>query len=206
MTETFLSLAATYGLYAAFISAFLSCLLVPIPTALVMLAGGAFAASGDLVLAQVLAAAWLGAVLGDQVGFQIGRMFGPSLERRLKNRPKAEAGMTRARDMVAKRGGMAVFITTWALSPLGPYVNMAAGAGGLGRMRFTLCDAAGEAIWVGFYVLMGYTFASEITQLSDILSNAAGFVTALALAGGLGMILFKRLRQAGQAEHDLNTG
>lgn len=196
MTETFLSLAATYGLYAAAISAFLSCLLVPIPTALVMLAGGAFAASGDLVLGQVLGAAWLGAILGDHAGFQIGRLFGPALERRLKTRRKAEAGFARARDMVAKRGGTAVFFSTWALAPLGPYVNLAAGAGGLGRIRFTLCDAAGEAIWVGFYVLMGYSFATEITQLSSMLSNAAGFVTAIALAGGLGWIMLRRIRQA----------
>ena len=59
-----------------FVSAFLSCLLVPIPTSLMMLTGGAFAAAGDIALWQVALAAWVGAVLGDQTGFFIGRKGG----------------------------------------------------------------------------------------------------------------------------------
>ena len=102
--------------------------------------------------------------------------------------------MERARAMVDKYGGLSVFFSTWAVAPLGPYVNIAAGAGGLSRWRFTLWDAAGEAIWVAFYVLMGFAFASEITSLSDILSNASGFVAAGVLTLILGIILVHRLR------------
>ena len=194
MTEAFLSIVATYGVFAIAVSSFLSCLLVPIPTALVMLAGGAFAAAEDLVLAQVLAFAWLGAVLGDQTGFHIGRRFGPLALDRLAERPKPKAAMERARAMVDKYGGLSVFFSTWAVAPLGPYVNIAAGAGGLSRWRFTLWDAAGEAIWVAFYVLMGFAFASEITSLSEILGNASGFVAAGVLTLILGIILVHRLR------------
>lgn len=194
MTETFLSIVATYGVFAVAVSSFLSCLLVPIPTALVMLAGGAFAAAEDLVLVQVLAFAWLGAVLGDQTGFHIGRRFGPLALERLARKPKSKAAMARARTMVDKYGGLSVFFSTWAVAPLGPYVNIAAGAGGLSRWRFTLWDAAGEAIWVAFYVLMGFAFASEITSLSDILGNASGFVAAGVLTLILGIVLVHRLR------------
>ena len=79
MNETFFELVATYGVPIVGLSSFLSCLLIPIPTALVMLAGGAFAASGDLSLPAVLAAAYVGAVLGDQTGYRMGRAFGPRL-------------------------------------------------------------------------------------------------------------------------------
>jgi membrane protein DedA with SNARE-associated domain len=195
MTESLLALVASWGAYAVALSAFLSCLLVPIPTALVMLAGGAFAAAGDLSLAGVLAAGWGGAVLGDQTGYRIGRSFGPAIERLASRRQKAEATYTRARGMVAEKGGQAVFLSTWALAPLGPYVNFAAGAGGLGAMRFTLWDAAGEAIWVGFYVLMGYQFSTGITELASLLSDAAGFVVAAAAAIVLGFVLVRRLRE-----------
>lgn len=194
MTETFLALVASWGVSAVAVSAFLSCLLVPIPTALVMLAGGAFAASGDLPLAGVLGAAWLGAVLGDQAGFRIGRHVGPGLERLAARRPGPEASYARARQVVAEHGGYAVFFSTWALAPLGPYVNFAAGAGGLGALRFTLWDAAGEAIWVGFYVLMGHAFADEFVWLAGVLSDAAGFVAAGAAAVGLGIVLLRRYR------------
>lgn len=62
MTETIYSLVTSYGIWVVAASAFLSCLLVPIPTALVMLAAGAFAAAGDLVLWQVWLAGWLAAL------------------------------------------------------------------------------------------------------------------------------------------------
>jgi membrane protein DedA with SNARE-associated domain len=194
VTETFLALVADWGAGAAALSAFLSCLLVPIPTALVMLAAGAFAAAGDLSLWSVLGWAWLGAVLGDQAGFRIGRAFGPALERLAAKRAKTGAAYTQARAMVADKGEYAVFFSTWAVAPLGPYVNFAAGAGGLSALRFTLWDAAGEAIWVLGYVLLGYGFSSQITQLATLLSNAVGFVTAGVGAVVLGWILFKRLR------------
>jgi len=194
MTETLLALVATWGGYAVALSAFLSCLLVPIPTALMMLAGGAFAASEDLSLGSVLAAAWTGAVLGDQVGYRIGRAFGPALKRLAARRSKTRAAYGRARRMVSDKGEYAVFFSTWAVAPLGPYVNFAAGAGGLNAWRFTIWDALGEAIWVGFYVALGYAFSTEITQLADVLSNAVGFVTAGAGAAVLGWVLLKRMR------------
>jgi membrane protein DedA with SNARE-associated domain len=62
-------------------------------------------------------------------------------------------------------------------------------------MRFTLWDAAGEAIWVGFYVLMGYQFSTGITELASLLSDAAGFVVAAAAAIVLGFVLVRRLRE-----------
>ena len=194
MTETLLGLVVAWGGYAVALSAFLSCLLVPIPTALVMLAGGAFAASEDLSLWSVLAAAWTGAVLGDQTGYRIGRAFGPALERLAARRPKSGAAYEKARKMVSDKGAYAVFFSTWAVAPLGPYVNFAAGAGGLGAWRFSLWDALGEAIWVGFYVVLGFTFSSEITELASLLSNAVGFVTAGAGATVLGWVLLKRMR------------
>ncbi len=194
MSETFFELVATYGVWIVGLSSFFSCLLVPIPTALVMLAGGAFAASGDLSLVAVLGAAYAGAVLGDQTGYRIGRAFGPRLISLAETRPKARESFAKARQMVAEKGGPAVFITTWLLAPLGPWVNIAAGAGGLRPLIFTLWDAAGEAIWVSFYVLMGYFFASDILSLADILTDAAGFVVAAALTFGLGLVLVRRLR------------
>jgi membrane protein DedA with SNARE-associated domain len=51
----------------------LSCLAVPLPASLAMLAGGAFGAAGDGNLIEAAGAALCGAPPGDQVGFAIGR-------------------------------------------------------------------------------------------------------------------------------------
>ena len=82
------------------------------------------------------------------------------------------------------------------MAPLGPWVNLAAGAAGLKALTFTIWDAMGEAIWVGFYVFIGYSFASDIVWLADLLTNAAGFVAAAAVAIVLGAILVRRFRRS----------
>lgn len=194
MSETLLALVSDYGLVTLFLSAFLSCLLVPIPTAFVMLAGGAFAAAGDLAVWQVFGAAYAGAVLGDQTGFQLGRAFGPAIAGLSARRRKSEAAYARARQVITRYGGLGVFFSTWLFAPIGPWANIAAGAGGLSALRFTLWDAAGEAIWVGGYTALGFVFASDIAALAELLSAWAGFLAAGAVAVGLGYLLFERAR------------
>jgi membrane protein DedA with SNARE-associated domain len=112
-----------------------------------------------------------------------------------EKRPKAEQRFASARDLVARHGAVAVFFSTWALAPLGPWVNLAAGAGGLKALTFTLWDALGEAIWVAFYVLIGYSFAADIVSLADVLTNTAGFLAAVAVAIVLGLILLRRFHR-----------
>ena len=72
MTDWFLGLVPVYGLWLIALVTFASCLALPMPASVVMLAAGGFAASGDLVLWQVIAAALSGAVMGDQFGFLVG--------------------------------------------------------------------------------------------------------------------------------------
>ncbi len=182
LTETVFSLVAAWGPLVIFASAFLSCLALPIPTSLMMLTGGAFAASGDLALWQVVAAAWVGAVLGDQAGYVIGRFGGTPLVDRLARAPARAAVLSRARALVDRRGGLGVFLSTWAVAPLGPWVNFIAGATGLGWLRFSVADVLGEVIWVTLYTGLGQVFASNITLVADAMSDVVGFVVALVVA------------------------
>lgn len=76
---------------------------------------------------------------------------------------------------------------------------MAAGASGLGWLRFTLWDAAGEAIWVAGYIALGYSFAGQLTQVSDLTSNLSGFLVATAITLLLGWLLVKQIKKRGAA-------
>ncbi|HCQ65853.1 MAG TPA: DedA family protein [Rhodobacteraceae bacterium] len=182
MTETVFALVTAWGPLVIFASAFLSCLALPIPTSLMMLTGGAFAAAGDLSLWQVVAAAWIGAVLGDQTGYTIGRFGGSALVERLARAPARAAVLARARDLVDRRGGIGVFLSTWAVAPLGPWVNFIAGATGLSWVRFTVADVIGEVIWVTLYTGLGQIFASNITLVADAMSDIVGLTVALVVA------------------------
>ena len=202
MTGSLFALVADWGIVVILAATFLSCLFVPIPSSALMLAGGAFAAAGDLVVWQAFAAAWTGAVSGDQTGFRVGRLGGPAVNRLIDRAPRRARMRARAARALDRHGGLAVFFSTWAVAPLGPWVNIVAGATGLGWLRFTLWDAAGEAIWVTLYTGLGYAFASRIGDLATLTGNAAGFAVAAALAAGLGALLLARRRQraAGHAE------
>lgn len=194
MTEAIFELVARYGVWVICLSAFLSCLAVPIPTSLMMLTGGAFAAAGDLTLWQVMIWAFAGAVLGDQAGFFLGRWGGAPLLARLSRAPARAAVLTRAQGLVARRGGVGVFLSTWALAPLGPWVNFAAGATGLPWRRFTLADIPGEVIWVSLYTGLGALFAANITAIATLMSDLVGLLVALAVAAAMALWIRAILR------------
>lgn len=181
MTETVFGLVNEYGAYIIFASAFLSCLLLPIPTSLMMLTGGAFVAAGDLSIWIVALSAYVGAVLGDQTGYFIGRSGGVSLVDRLARSPSRALVLERAKKLVDQRGGTGVFLSTWALAPLGPWVNFIAGATGLSWIRFTIWDILGETIWVTVYVGLGYIFMDQVGNVAEIMGDVIGLLVAMAL-------------------------
>lgn len=202
MTETIFGLVTQYGAYVIFASAFLSCLALPIPTSLMMLTGGAFVASGDLTFWTVGLAAYLGAVLGDQAGFFIGRTGGSALVDRLARSPARATVLSRARALVNQRGGMGVFLSTWALAPLGPWVNFVAGATGLSWRRFTIADVLGETVWVTLYVGLGYVFMDQVATVAEIMSDIIGLLVSLTVAATMALWLRGVLRAKARKGED----
>ena len=178
MTETLLALVPVYGPALMLLATFLSCIALPIPASLLMLAGGAFAAGGDLDLWPTAGAALAGALAGDQAGYLLGRGGGRGMARFLRRRPGRVALMDRARAFTAARGGLGVFLSRWLFSPLGPYVNLVAGATGMGWRAFALAGAAGEVVWVALYVGAGYLFADRVGDLAALSGNLSAALAA----------------------------
>lgn len=200
MTESLLSLIPVYGLWLVAAITFLSCLALPVPSSLIMLAAGSFVASGDLALLPTLAAAFLGAALGDQAGFALGRKGGRALLRRLRAKPARGPLIDRAEALMVRRGALGVFLSRWLFSPLGPWINFAAGATGLAWLRFTLAGLAGEAVWVGLYVGTGVFFAGHITAASQLLGSSLGVIAAGTATVALGLWLRWALTHQGSSE------
>jgi membrane protein DedA with SNARE-associated domain len=198
MTETIFGLVSDYGAYVIFVSAFLSCLALPIPTSLMMLTGGAFVASGDLSIWTVATAAYTGAVLGDQAGYFIGRYGGSPLVAHLARSPARAVVIDRAKALVDKRGGMGVFLSTWAVAPLGPWVNFIAGATRLSWRRFAIWDVLGETVWVTVYVGLGYVFMDQVATVAEIMGDVIGLLVALVVAAGAALWLRAVMRAHGR--------
>lgn len=194
MSDTLFALVTDWGAPVITLAAFLSCLALPVPTSLMMLAAGAFVASGDLVGWTVLAGAWSGAVIGDQAGFGLGRAGGQALTGWMRRAPSRHAVLARAEAAMQRHGTGAVFFSRWLFSPLGPHVNFLAGAATMHWLRFTLASMSGEAVWVGGYVGLGYGFGANLNVLAEVLTNFVGLISAGVVAVLIGVMLARRLR------------
>ena len=195
MTDWLLAQVADWGATALAVVTFLSCLAIPVPSSMMMLTAGAFAASGDLALGPAASAALAGAVLGDQTGFQLGRLGYQRAEGWLLHSRTRAAVLDRARASVHRSGGVAVFFSRWLFSVLGPYVNLIAGAAGMRWLTFTLMGVAGEMVWVVTYMGLGYMAGGQLSQASEMLGNALGLAGSLAVTLGLGWMLWQRRRK-----------
>ncbi|WP_226782363.1 DedA family protein [Oceaniglobus trochenteri] len=189
MTDALADLVIHHGVLLVLAATFLSCLAVPVPTSLIMLSAGAFSAGDDLSLTLCALAALAGALAGDQAGFALGRWSSGIVTRA---RGRAARLLEQARALTARRGGMAVYLSRWLFSPLGPYVNYIAGATGMAWVRFTFWAVLGEGVWVAIYLGAGYIFADQIEAVATILSNASGAAAGLVVTAGLGLWLWRQ--------------
>ncbi|NHB77211.1 DedA family protein [Rhodobacter calidifons] len=204
MMDWMLELVPTYGIWLLAATTFLSCLALPIPASILMLTAGGFVAAEEMVLWQTFAAAAIGGSLGDQVGYWTGRKAGAPLLTRLRRDPARDKLLGRAVAIMERKGLLAVFLTRWLISPLGPWVNLTAGSTGYGWGRFTMAGIAGEAVWAGTYVGAGYAFAGNVSAAGDLIGSVLGIVAGAAGVVILGYWLW--VSQSGDADPALTAG
>ena len=153
MIDALLALVPLYGLFLIAGVVSVSCLAVPLPSSMLVMASGGFAAAGDLVLWQVIAVAFAGFAIGDQVAFNIARWGGPKLLDRMKANRNRAALVARGEATVHRWGGAAVLASRTIISPMGPWTSYVGGAAGLGWLSFTGAALLGAAIWATAYAL-----------------------------------------------------
>jgi len=193
MTDLLAVALADYGALALWGVVYVSCLFMPIPTWAVLMLSGALVAGGILAPLAVAVAAVTGAVAGDQTGYWAGRRAG-SLRARLAGRPRIGALVAAAEGRLLHNVSGTVFFTRWLVAPLGPYVNVAAGATGVGFWRFTLPALAGRGLWLGGYVALGWAFADRLEEAGARVGQIMGGLAVLAVLGVAGWLAVARWR------------
>lgn len=182
MTDTFLSLIPNYGVWLILVSVTLSCLALPVPSSIMLMVAGGFAAAGDFAFWQLVLCAYGGFLLGDQIAFWLARYAGRPLIDHFEAKPQTEQIVGRAKELVERRGVSAVFLSRTLLSPLGPYVGYISGALDMKWAHFSLIAASAAFMWCFTYAWLGFTFADQITQISSLISSSIGMVIAGAVA------------------------
>lgn len=191
MTETLLSLVPDYGLWFVALIVLLGCLGIPLPGSILVVSAGAFSASGDLVLWQAFAMAYIAYVVGDQVVFHLSHNGGQRLLKMRAKSQRIEKLMRRAELLVERWGMAAILISRAIITPIAPYVAYIAGASGLKWRWFTAASLPGAAAWTGLYLGLGYAFASQLGQLTTLVANGSVFVLLSALTGAIGWWLLR---------------
>jgi membrane-associated protein len=166
---------------------------LPLPATLLLITAGSFIAQGELQGWAVVALALSAAVMGDLLGYTVGRWGSTPLVARLSRWGGGEERVRQAEAVSRRWGGIGIFLSRWLLTPLGPVVNLTSGITRYPLPAFLAFDVAGEALWVGLYVGLGWMFSDQIQDISEALSDVTG------LAFGLVMIavLLYLLRYAG---------
>lgn len=154
------------------------------------LLGGVAANLGHVPLSGVLAVVIIAAIVGDSVGYEVGRVFGTRLlATRLLSRHGA--GIEKARALLSRRGGAAVFLGRWTAF-FRAVMPALAGTARMPYRRFIVFNAAGGITWGTAVVIAGYLAGASYTKIETWLGRGTGIAVAVIVVVG---ILVWRIRR-----------
>lgn len=149
----------SYGLLFAILFCETGLVVTPfLPGDSLLFAAGTFAAMGSLDLAFLLGLLVAAAVIGDSVNYALGHYVGQ----------RAFAGhiplvkqkhLLRTQDFYARYGAKTIVLARFIpiVRTFAPFV---AGIGQMAYRRFLLYNVVGGALWVSFFVLVGFLFGN----------------------------------------------
>ncbi len=171
----------------------------PIPSALVLLAAGAFAQAGDFNIFLLAVLAITASVSGDSTGYYIGRRWGTKvitwLETSRWNRFISARAIERGRARFKQQAAWAVFLTRFLFPALGGIVNLVAGADPFPYRYFLPCDISGEILSAVIPLSLGYAFGASWEAVGNILGSFSIFALALLAAIFLTLYLIRTARR-----------
>jgi len=177
MLDDALSALQGYGTPALALVIFASCLGLPLPGTMLLLAAGAFARAGLLKVELVTPLVLLAAVIGDSCSYLMGRRIGTVLTRRLQG----SLSWSRAEHALDRWDVWAIPLTRFLLTPLALPTNLIAGGGRFPFRRFVGLCFLGEAVWVLLFGGLGYLFASNWRTFGAFAGDLSGWLVGLAL-------------------------
>ncbi|MBN1995343.1 MAG: DedA family protein [Anaerolineae bacterium] len=200
LNDLFLTWMIIYGSPMLAGVLFLGALGIPVPGTLIVIAAGAFVRQGVLDFYTTPPFGLSGAVAGDVIIYGLGRFARVWIQRRFGQ----SAAWQKAEDFFNRRGGIAIYLTRWLLTPLALPTNLIAGSSGYGFWKFLFYDLAGELTWIVLYGGLGYAFGSQWELISDFISDFSGLLLGLVVLG-VGLYLILRRREQTAVETSLES-
>lgn len=176
-----------------------SCLGLPLPSSLLMLAMGSFIEQEEMAVLPYFLIGFGGAVAGDEAGYLIGRLGSGFLQRPCRGRTWFAASLDKAAAFQSRWSDLGIFLSRWLFSPLGPWINLYSGVTQYSWIRFSIFVVLGEFVWVVSYLGLGMLFSSSVQALADILGSLTWFFASAFIAMLLGWRLIIVLRASSRS-------
>ena len=120
---------------------------------------GALAGAGLMSYPVAVAVLLAAAILGDQCNYSIGRYFGPKVFQWENSRFFNKQAFQRAHEFYETYGGITIILARF-MPFLRTFVPFVAGVAEMSRVKFTLYNIVGAAIWVLGICTAGYFLGS----------------------------------------------
>jgi membrane protein DedA with SNARE-associated domain len=188
------TLLATHGYLIVFLWMFADQAALPIPGIPLLVAAGALAATGDLSLSGVIAAASIATLLADTLWYMLGRFGGTraiSTVCRLSIEPDSCVSTTRS---AFGRFGPVTLVIAKFLPGVQTLAPASVGFVRVPWLGFFALDVLGTLLFVCPFVWAGYYFQAQLASLMATLSSYSGGLTVLVLAV-LGIYLAVKIMQ-----------
>lgn len=159
----------------------------PVSSIPILLAAGALAGSGDMVLAAVIICPVAGSLLADTIWYEIGRHKGSRVLNvicRISLEP--DSCVRNTENHFARRGANTLVVAKFipGLSVAAPPLS---GMLGMRLSRFLLFDGAGAVAYVGTFAVLGYAFSRQLEVVAQVaLSLGMGLLFVLVV----GVVLY----------------
>jgi membrane protein DedA with SNARE-associated domain len=148
----------------------------------------------------LVAAVIIGSLSGESIGFALGRFFGPRIRASRLGRRIGESNWVRAETYLARRGGVAVFVSRF-LPVLHSLIPLTVGMSAMSYRRFISWTAPACVIWSLAYVSIGSAAAGGYRELSDQLHYAGYLFVAVIVAFLLIVVLVRKMLGRVEARH-----
>jgi membrane protein DedA with SNARE-associated domain len=169
---------------------------VPGETAAIL--GGVAASIGHVQLPIVIIVVVAAAIIGDSVGYEVGVRFGPKLLN-IGLLRKREKSLQNARELLARRGGTAVFLGRF-IAFFRAVMPALAGIAHMPYRRFLAFNAAGGLTWGLGSVLLGYLAGDSYSAVEKVAGRATAIgVAVIAL---IALVVWRIRRRTAQRQED----
>ncbi|TFC45873.1 DedA family protein [Cryobacterium sp. TMT1-21] len=142
----------------------------------------------------------VGALVGESIGFALGRHFGPWIRLSRLGRRLGERNWARAEIYLARRGGIAVFLSRF-LPVLHSLIPLTVGMSPMRYRTFMAWTVPACVLWSLAYVSVGWAAADGYRELADRLHFAGYLFVAAIAAFVLLVLLIKKWLNRREARH-----